>query len=939
MRTEPEQAADETLVSKLIVGIVATVCRFPRLALACALVLCGLSLYATTRHMAFLTQRDDLVSPRKDYLERWRQYVAEFGDDDDMVVVVQGDERGSMQAALEALADEVRRQPSLFDRLFYKVDLRALRNRALLFLPAVQIQQIQDNIKSMGLLLEPPVITEWDPLFGWKQLTLTRLLGEAEQRIQISGSDKALHPGDEQLLTQLASICNTAAAVLEDPARYTSPWESVLPQAPDQKDVLAEPQYFFMDEGRLACLLVRPVKEAGSFTSAQKSVEGLRAIVAGTESKFPGLRIGLTGLPVLENDEMVASQHDTHTAGWLALAGVAGLFVVVYRCFRYPLMTVSALLAGTCWAMGWATVTVGHLNILSSTFAVMLIGLGDYGVLWVTRYDQERGAGSDLATALRTTAVTVGPSILTAAATTSLAFFAAMLSDFKAVAELGWIAGSGVLMCALATLTIVPAMLCLLDRRPRVWEKGSDPLPQGVRPLFPNAPAVLSISGRASWLPWLMGRPRWVIGVAVVLTVVMGALAWHVRYDHNLLHLQATELDSVQWEMALIKRTGGATWYAVSSTATPQEALELKARFEKLPVVSRVVTAADMVPLDQERKMEMLRDLQRRLRKLPERGTVIPHARPSPEEIKSHVARLRDALEGLATAGSPVVARLQASARKLQTQLAATARPEAIRRLQVLEQGLTRDLAADLHRLREVSTPQAIHLEELPASFRERYVGRTGKWKLQVFGKESLWEFGPLRHFTQQISSVDPEATGKPFSTLAGLVAMTSGFRSAGLYALVAMVLVLLLDFRKLGHTLIALAPLAMGVIASLGIMALCGVPLNPANMIAFPLILGVGADNGTHVLHDFLCQRHRQHYALSSAMGRGVMVKALTTIIGFATLLISHHRGLASLGLVLTIGVTCCMMTALVFLPALLRVTSRRRPVDAATWGRRLAA
>jgi hopanoid biosynthesis associated RND transporter like protein HpnN len=921
MRTEPEPAAEETLLSKLIVGIVAGVCRVPKLALACALVLCAVSLYASTRHMAFQTQRDDLVSPKKDYLERWREYVAEFGDDDDMVVVVQGSERTAIQAAVEQLADEVRRQPDQFDRLFYKVDLRRLRNRALLFLPADQIRQIQENIRSMDLLLEPPVVTKWDPLFGWKSLTLTRLLGEAEQRVQLSASDTALQPGDAQLFTQLASVCKTVTAVLVDPARYTSPWETVLPQAPDQKDLLAEPQYFFMDEGRLACLLVRPVKEAGTFTSAGKSVEALRAIVAAAEAKHPGLRIGLTGLPVLENDEMVASQHDTNKAGWLALAGVAGLFVLVYRGFRYPLMTVSALLAGTCWAMGWATLTIGHLNILSATFAVMLVGLGDYGVLWVTRYDQERGAGADLATAMRTTALTVGPSILTAAATTSLAFFAAMLTDFKAVAELGWIAGSGVLMCAFATLTIVPAMLCLLDRRPR------------------PAPAVVPIRSRAAWLPWLMGRPRWVIATAVMLTLVMGALACRVRYDHNLLHLQATELDSVQWEMALIKRTGGASWYAVSSTATPEEALELKARFEKLPVVSRVVTAADMVPLDQDRKMELMRDLQHRLRKLPDRGAVIAHARPNAAEVKAHVSRLLAGLDGLTAAGGPVVARLRDSARQLQARLAATASATATARLQTLEQGMTRDLADDLHRLREVSTPAPIRLDDLPASFRERYIGRSGKWKLQVFGKQCLWEYGPLHHFVSQIRSVDPEATGKPFSTLAGLVAMTSGFRSAGVYALIAMVLVLLLDLRHVGRTLVALAPLTMGVIASLGIMTLFRVPLNPANMIAFPLILGVGADNGTHVLHDFLCRRRQAAYTLSSAMGRGVMVKALTTIIGFGTLMISHHRGLASLGLVLTIGVTCCMTTALVFLPAVLRLMSGRKQQAKTPWLRRRVA
>jgi predicted RND superfamily exporter protein len=155
---------------------------------------------------------------------------------------------------------------------------------------------------------------------------------------------------------------------------------------------------------------------------------------------------------------------------------------------------------------------------------------------------------------------------------------------------------------------------------------------------------------------------------------------------------------------------------------------------------------------------------------------------------------------------------------------------------------------------------------------------------------------------------------------------MRNGFLSAALYALVAMVLVLLLDFRNFWHTVLALAPLAMGVVCLMGMMGLLGVPLNPANMIALPLILGVGADNGVHILHDYLSRDERRPYALSLPMGRGVMVAALTTILGFGTLMISHHRGLASLGLVLALGVTCCMLTALVFLPAVLRLLSTRR-------------
>ncbi len=645
---------------------------------------------------------------------------------------------------------------------------------------------------------------------------------------------------------------------------------------------------------------------------------------------------------------MAASQSDSNFASWLALAGVALLYLVVYRGFRYPLVTVSALVVGTIWALGWLTLTVGHLNILSSAFAVMLIGMGDYGILWVTRFAQERQAGLDIAPAMRQTALHIGPSIFTAAVTTAFSFFAAMLADLKAVSELGWIAGCGVLLCAASCYIVTPALLAIFDFR--------------VHRNLSNDEMILSLKehqeARREWLPWFMRKPRWVFGASAFATLVLAGFAFQIEYDHNLLNLQAQRLDSVQWEKTLIDHTTGSSWYAVSWTTTPEEALALKAKYEQMPEVSRVITMASLIPGEQERKLEIMRDLRDRLRNLPKRGAIIEHAVPNLNDIDQTGTRMLRKLAALQRKQSNAdLAQLQCSIESLMKSIRtqddregeAPAEPElseppgegsagaspsrrlpskavaAKVRLQQYEQWMTRDLADDLHRLRDVSTPTPIKLDDLPTPLRERYIGKNGKWLVRVFSKDCLWNFEPLDRFVAQVRTVDPEATGKPFTTLEGLKAMRNGFLWAGVYALIAMVIVLLVDFGSVKHAMVALLPLAMGMIATLGIMALFGVSLNPANMIAFPLILGVGADNGVHVLHDFRSRDRTRRYRLSHATGRGIMVAALTTILGFGALMLAQHRGMASLGLILTVGVTCCMTTALVFLPALLYVMGRR--------------
>jgi hopanoid biosynthesis associated RND transporter like protein HpnN len=815
------------------------------------------------------------------------------------VVVVQGTDRSQMEKAIEALAAEIGRQPSLFDRLFYKVDLRALHRRALLFLPSEQIQQIQENLGSMKLLLE------FGPV-GWKSLTLLRLLREARHRAGLIQPGEQLKPADDQFLTQLLSISRAATLSLTKPADYHNPWSSLVSQPQDQKDLLAEPQYFFSGDNSLAFLLARPVKESGSFTGAKSSVDAMRAIVDGVGAQFPDIHFGLTGLPVLETDEMAAAEHDTHVASCLAILGVTILFFMVYRSLYYPLLTVGVLLVGTSWALGWTTLTVGHLNILSATFAVMLIGMGDYGVLWVMRYEHERKMGANVETALRHTAVCVGAGTLTAAAAAALAFYAAMIADFRGVAELGWIAGSGVILCAISCFTVLPALLKLFDRRS-----------------FPESGTIpIRVFRGGEWLPLLAGRSKVVIAAGLGLMAVLGYFASRVSYDHNLLHLQAGGLDSVKWELTLIEHTAGASWHALSYTTSPEEAIALRARYEELPEVSRVVEVASLVPRDQDYKIGLLRDIQSRLRYLPEAGSDLRHALPSSRDMKTELTCLICQLQPLAdSCPQPLLSDLRRSLAALHDHLGDFAIAGGAEvHLQEFEDKLVADLASDLRQLRDVSEPLKITLADLPPALRERYIGRTGKWLLQVYGKESLWDFQPLEHFVQQIQTVDPEATGKPFGTVEGLRSMKNGFLWAGLYALCAIVVVLVNDFRNLAYTCVALAPLAMGVTLALGIMGIVGLQLNPANMIALLLILGVGVDNGVHVLHDFLAAKREGRRILSRAIGRGVLVKALTAMIGFGTLMISSQRGLAGLGLCLTLGMACCMLTALVFLPAVLK-------------------
>ena len=291
MKTALAPPHEAGFVRRLLIALVRTVCRYPVAVLALSAALCALSLYAAIFHLKYHTQRSDLISPHKECQQRWHDYIKEFGDDDDIVVVVKGSERARMVEALEQVAERIGRQPTLFDRLFYKADLRALHNRALMMLPLEQIRTIQKNLGGdmHELLIDADPTKFTSP---WRRLSLLSLLIRAGDSLP---DGQPLSAQDVQFFTQLRAVTRAAGSYLDDPEKYSNPWSSLMASEPaGQQDLLAEPQYFFSGSGGLAFLLVRPIKEEGSFTAALKSVE--------RDARHRGRRAGLFSGPAVRPD-------------------------------------------------------------------------------------------------------------------------------------------------------------------------------------------------------------------------------------------------------------------------------------------------------------------------------------------------------------------------------------------------------------------------------------------------------------------------------------------------------------------------------------------------------------------------------------------------------------------------------------------------------------
>lgn len=870
-----------TVLARLLHSITHAAIRRPIVVLSGAGALAVLAALLTVLQLGFHTSRLDLLNPESSYNKLWLDYIREFGAADDVLVVVEAASQEQVIPALAEVSKTLTRDTRHFRFVLHQLDLSAVRSKGLHYLDPENLAAIEQ------------FVTETKPIVAghWTQLSVGNMAAAMNRRLAMASRDPTGMARQRAEVEAEHWALSLQHALASEP-RYSTPWPQVA--EPTLPPGLSDTQHFMMADGRMGFVLLQLAEEPGSggFTRGTEAIDALRRHVANIAAHHPEARIGLTGLPVMENDEMRSSQSAMVEASLLSLFGVACLFVAGFGGIRHPLLTVAALLLAMAWSFGYITLAVGHLNILSVSFAVILIGLGiDFGIHYVARYLQHRESEVPCDDALLQTAVGVGPGILTGALTTSIAFFTAGFTEFTGIAELGVIAGGGILLCCVGALVVLPAMIHLTDRH-REEEA---------------IPAPLDVYG---WLSPLFRRPAWLFCLSIGATTLVALGMGRLWYDHNLLNLQPEGLESVRLEHRLIEESDQSVWFALSLAQSREELLARKAQFEALDSIDRVEEIASLIPDEEHLKQPIIARIRAQLDGLPDRVPAIPIERP--ETIEPTLAQLQSVLT-LTPQGRQIASRVE----WIRTALRQTPERECYRRLSQYQRSVAEDLLNGMRSLWEVSNPEPPDFSDLPESLVARFLGPNGRHLMRVYSRGNIWDMDAMEGFVRDVRSVDPKATGNPLQTYEASRQMKRSYEQAAWYALVAIFAVLFLDFRNLRHTLLAMLPVGLGMLLLFGMLGWLGEPLNPANMIVLPLILGIGVDDGVHVVHDYL--RRKGAYRMSASTASAVLITSLTTMVGFGSLMIASHRGLQSLGRVLTIGVTCCLFTSLIMLPAAL--------------------
>lgn len=874
------------------------------------IVLCFLCIGYTVKFLKFDTNRNDLVGGDKKYHQNFLTFRKEFPAQDDLVVVVESENAEKNRQFVERLGAKLVAETNRFKNVVYRRDLQLLGAKALLFVPEPDLVELQKRLRDFQPFVER--FTRTTNLVSLFNMINTQFRTAKQERNEQTESLVKALPALEHILTQ-------AADSLRRPGAPPSPEiMSLFSGGPETSHDL----YIAFGGGRIYLVTAQPPAKAKS----SETVARLRELMEETRVEVPGVNAGLTGESVLETDEMAQSQKDSALASIVSLIICALIFIYGYNETGRPLKATLCLLVGLAYTMAFTTLVVGHLNILTITFAPILIGLAiDFGVHLVTRYEEELRHGKSEEAAMTKALVFTGQGIFTGAFTTAGAFLAMWFTDFKGIQEMGIICGGGLLICLIPMLTLLPVLLLRGRQNVLDHELGDQ---SSRRERIENL--------------WLQ-RPVTVTVLTLALCALCATQFRKINFDYNLLNMQSAGLPAVVFEEKLIyaatnhvstaptNSSGRSVLFAAVVANSVADAVRLEKQLRQLPAVAEVDSIAQYLAADQSGKLKLVHEIKAQLENL-------RFASPDPALVD-----LKELSRTLYSTGGylglsrekvetedPLLARqfqsLQSTIEKLRIEMLRGSPMEVqvkAKTLGAFQREMFNELQELFESLRNQDDRGPLRVADLPPVLRNRFVGVTGKQLLQVYPKENVWQREHQEEFVRQLRTVEPNATGTPVQLLEYTTLLKESYEQAALYALAAIALLVLIHFRSIGSVMLALLPVAVGCIWLAGIMGWFGIPFNPANIMTLPLVIGIGVTNGIHILNRFA--EEQTPNILAKSTGKAVLVSGLTTIAGFGSLALAKHRGIESLGLVMATGVATCMIAGLTFLPALLNLLSRR--------------
>jgi hopanoid biosynthesis associated RND transporter like protein HpnN len=833
-------------------------------------------LFYSIRNFKINTDLNSMISEKLRFRKLEKDFLRAFPQLTDTIVVVLDADTAERAVSARKRMVERLKETGLFKMIYEPGGEKFFEKNGLLYLSRDELENLADRLADAQPLLA----------FLSRDLSLRGLfsvLGMALNQTEVKETQ------DRSISLLFDRMGKTFESVIDNHP-YRMSWEGIMF---GEKEAAEQRRQF---------IILQPYLDETRLSADEVSLKTIRHIAEELDiNETNGMKMRITGDVALSHENMVAVRNSTGAATLVSLflVGVV-LFIGLGGSGRLVFASLSTLITGLIWTTGFALAFIGSLNLISITFAVLFIGLGiDYSIQFCLRYKELIESGCRHQDCIITTAKGVGRALLLSCITVAIGFYSFLPTAYAGVAELGLISGTGMFISFFANITVLPALLTLLRIRSK---KGK------ILSILPKKKLVM--------LPYKYSRAI-IIG-AVIIGLGAATLIPRVFFDFNPLNLYNKESESVITMEELFKSPETQPWTISILVRGEENAKRIAERLRKLKEVKMVVTLSDFVPDDQSEKLSIISGIS--IFMPPGLSDVAVKHLSYEQRIKAlndFEGTLKKSLLSHSEKDDTSAQRLYARIQQFKTLLKNPVIGN--RAFTVLEKDLLSDLPALFKRIETSLQATAFDQTDLPKSLVNQFVSIDGRYRVQVFPSGNIMNVDALKQFVRSVRTIAPDATDAPVTIYESGRSVISSFRQATIYALIAIILFLLIEMRSFYVTALILIPLVLAILLTAAASVLLDIPLNFANVIVVPLLLGVGVHSGIIFVLRYQTEPPADGNMLKTSTARAVLFSILTTIISTSSLSFSPHRGIASMGMLLTICLSFLIICTLVLLPALL--------------------
>ena len=648
--------------------------------------------------------------------------------------------------------------------------------------------------------------------------------------------------------------------------------------------------------------------------------------------EFPGVQAGLSGDIAKEHDEQVYSQEALNYSTIIALIVILILLIIAFRMWVAPLFAIITLIVGVIWALGAAWLVVGQLNMVTSMMAVVLLGLGiDFAIHVITGFTENRAAGKSIQESLQETYLKNGKGVITGALTTACAFLTLMISESRGMKEMGMVTGIGLLSILLATMLFMPILLVFrernLDKRRSKREGGKVFEPKDISFRFLGQTGV-----------FLSRHFVFTIIASAVVTILLTWQALKIGFDTDFRNIEPEGLKSIALMDTVLKKFDLSLQYAFILTDSIEESRQLAEACRELSSVAMTSDISLYLPSEKEQKERIphLVEIQHAMQQSPIEKNIKP---PDIATLVQEIDRLQMnvmEMQDMAFIGGQD--KVDEKCKQIVGDPDEENPQNDIAELIILLRSGKADLVENFTSFQiafapyfkeavlRMSSTNPIVFDELPLTIQDRYSNRDRtKFLVTAYPAGDMWIEENLYRFAETLQSVSPKATGIGPMALALMEVFGADGRKAVLLTLTIVFILLWVDLRGIRYALMAMIPLACGIFWMVGIMNLSGIQLTIMSVVGLPMIIGIGIDDGVHIMHRWRAEGRGRIQTVFASTGKAILLTSITTGFAFGSLVFSAFRGWAQFGGVLAIGVATCFLTTILILPGIIGFIERK--------------